>query len=135
MGERGGSGGWGVDFFDVDGDHFVFWAQGIFVAFATGDDVDEVFREVESGIEDAWLHFGGQACFHADFTACGEDADLILVLDIFHGGILRVDGEQVFADDLHVSGPAGHGAAVVVFEDPAGGQDEGEFLMMFFDLL
>ena len=135
VGERGnGGGGWGVDFIDVDGDHFIFWAQGIFVAFATGDDVDEVFWEVESGIEDPWLHFGGKACFHADLTACGEDADLILVFDIFHGGILRVDGEKVFGDDLRVSGPAGHGAAVVVFEDPAGGQDEREFLMMFFDL-
>ena len=42
----------------------------------------------------------------------------------------RVDHQQIFADQVDIGCSAGHGAAVVMLENPAGGEDKGEFRQM-----
>ncbi len=53
--------------------------------------------------------------------------------DVLFRGVGGVDGEDVLGDDAGVAGAAGHGAAVVVLQHAAGGEDEGEFAVVLHD--
>ena len=114
-------------------DDLVFGAHGVLVAFAAGHDVHKVFGEVEGGVEDAGFHFVGDLGVDAHFAAGGEDADEIPGGDLLARGVGGVDGEDVLGDDAGVAGAAGHGAAIVVLQHSAGGEDEGEFAVVLHD--
>ena len=134
-GNRSGSGGWhgGGDFLHIDGDDFVFRAHGVLIALAAGDNIDEHFREVEGAIKDAWLHLGANPGLHRNPAARRKEAHQISIFDALFGGIVRMDGQGVFGDDVHVAGAPGHGAAIVVLEEAAGSQDERIFSAVQFE--
>ena len=108
-------------FLQIDGRDFIFGAERILVMHVAGDVVHQVLGEMEGGIDDAGLNFVRHAGFQGHFATGGEDADVIAGFDAFLGGVVGMDGEHVAIDDLTVAGAAGHGAAIVMLQQPAGG--------------
>lgn len=56
------------DFLNVRRDDFVFRAERIRVATTASDVVHHRIREMEGGVEDAWLHLIRHTCFELHFT-------------------------------------------------------------------
>jgi|GEM_PF-3011592 len=86
--------------------------------------IDEDVGKVEGRTDHARPHLVSEAYAEARFAAGRADLYLLAVRDVAGAGVVRVEEQEVLAEDVRIRGAACHGAAVVVLQTAVGGEDE-----------
>ena len=108
------------------GSDFVFGAIGCPIGIFRGHDVRARFGIVESCVNDAWLHAGGDFGAERNVALTAGERNAITLIDATCLCIMRMYFKQIFFIPNHICGAACLCANVVLSQCSAGGEQQWE---------